>query len=162
MTAFYKLSVWLLANRPSHLKNEAEKAPNTLGFLFLAQELKFLTLKQREPFNFIQQVSLGQTLLIGEGNFSFALSLVKLQPGLSRNIHASVPVAQVHVSDQAKINAATLKKEVSILFTAWMAQNYRTSSRPTHFKPLFFNFQMSQAESPCSTQIQMRFLRAAF
>ncbi len=137
-----------VGNRPSHLKSQGEEASNTLGFLYLTQELKFLTFKQAQPFNFVRQISLGQTLLIGEGNFSFALSLVKLQPGLSRNIHASVPTAQVHASDQAKTNASTLiNRGVDIIYDM-DGTKLQNKYAPNTFQTIIFQFPNVASRKP--------------
>lgn len=61
-------------------------------------------------FDFVAQVAKGKTLLVGEGNLSFSLSLAKKQRIIPTNILASTYEKERELSPEAKANAAALTR----------------------------------------------------
>lgn len=66
--------------------------------------------KKRTPFDFGGAADKGRMLLVGEGNFSFSLSLVLQTPRSARNVHATAFEKLSEVSDKTLETSRELAK----------------------------------------------------
>jgi hypothetical protein len=74
-------------------------------------ELIYLLKQKRKALNFVSYISTGKILLVGDGNLSFAYSLMskpKLNP---KNITATIFEKQLEISDETSNNASKLRSK---------------------------------------------------
>lgn len=66
--------------------------------------------KANIKYDFVKRAQLGQMLLVGEGNLSFTVSLLKLQPSISCNLTATVYEHHDNVAEFTARNASELDR----------------------------------------------------
>ncbi len=81
----------------------------TSAFLPEYEQLVWELRKQNEKYNLVGRLALGYTLLVGEGNLSFAVSLARTRPINPRKLTATTFETEKELSSQAKANARTLQ-----------------------------------------------------
>ncbi len=74
----------------------------------LYQELLFL-IKGIKEYNFVERVSIGKTLLVGEGNLSFTYALIKQCQNFPYSLIGSIYETVSELSDAAEYNAKLLE-----------------------------------------------------
>lgn len=79
-----------------------------LAIYRLYQEV-LLLIKSIKEYNFVERVSIGKTLLVGEGNFSFTCALVKQCSKIPTSLIASTYEKVSELSDSAGYNAELLE-----------------------------------------------------
>lgn len=109
---------------------------------------------KKASFDFSKRVATGATLLVGEGNLSFALSLAKMSSRHARNLLATTFEPDTEVSNTAKQNAAQLRSLGSRVEHNVDATKLTRSIGPQQFQLIIFSFLTSTAEILSTAETQ--------
>ena len=121
---------------------------------------------KKASFDFSRQVAAGATLLVGEGNLSFALSLAKLSTHHARNLFATTFEPATDVSNLAKCNASQLRSLRSCVEHNVDATKLTRSIGLKQFRLIIFQFPNVHSRDPIHGRnpnhvMMRRFLRSA-
>lgn len=97
-------------------------------------------LHKANNFDFVSAIASGKTLLVGEGNLSFALSLAKNAQMATSRLIATTFEARADLSDEAIANAATLRALGVTVLHSVNATSLRTSLGSWLFDSIVFQF----------------------
>ncbi len=103
-------------------------------------KLNFLLKGSLTKIDFVSEVRLGKTLLVGEGNFSFALSLVENYSIVPENITATVFEAENEVSELTILNAEDLANYGANILFEVDATNLEYTFENKKFDNIIFQF----------------------
>lgn len=144
------LPVVYLGIRTQHLISSALN----LGMVEEAKQLRQIddvlrNLSQKsQQFDFIQQVARGRTLLVGEGNFSFARSLLKDSSINPLYLTATVPQDRQEASKDMAENAESLKKAGAAVLWKVDATDLGHTFGSWRFETIVFQFPHSGSREP--------------
>lgn len=136
---------------------------------FLEQSLieQLLTHKGKiGAFDFVQTVSQGRTLFLGEGNLSFSLALAKLKPTAAQNFTATTFEPARRLPSAALLNASQLARMGAKVLYGIDATQLQTHFGATKFHAIIFNFPNVARRTPIYGRnpnhiLARKFLRSA-
>ncbi len=121
---------------------------------------------KKASFDFLRQVAAGPTLLVGEGNLSFALSLAKVSSHHARNLFATTFEPATDLSNLTKFNAYQLRSLGSCVEHNVDATKLTKSIGLVQFWHIIFQFPNVHSRDPIHGRnpnhvMMRRFLRSA-
>ena len=108
--------------------------------------------KSSEKFDFAAQMRAGSVLFVGEGNFSFALSMARLPHVTASSLMATVFEAEKDLTDLAYENTQKLLKLGVNVQTDVDATRLSESLGNRRFQTLMFQFPNVASRDPCYGQ----------
>jgi len=152
----------------SDLQSEVLRLRSDLAYVRLKARLLQLKhkLTEREPFDFVTAAKNGHTLLVGEGNLSFSLSLASRMGSTAAMLRATTYETQSNISDVAQHNAARLSKLGVAVLHGVDARRLEERFPVTRFKLVVFQFPNVASRRPLHARnpnhvLIRRFLRSA-
>ena len=117
-------------------------------------------------FNFVDAVSRGRTLFVGEGNLSFSLALAKLSPNTAQRFVATTFEPAQRLSPTARQNANHLSTAGTKILYGIDATQLQTHFGATKFHAIIFNFPNVASRAPIYGRnpnhiLTRKFLRSA-
>lgn len=119
-----------------------------MRFKQIDTELMQLLNQKAATFNFINQVAKGMTLLVGEGNLSFSLSLANINKINPRNLTATTFEDQNDLSDSAVKNSNKLKFLGASIIYGVDATNLAKTFGSRRFDTIVFQFPHAGSRKP--------------
>lgn len=108
--SYQQLSAVDYSEHPSLISNQEAEAPNEArSIVELVTQFRFLISCKSYDLNFIELITRGPALFIGEGNMSFSLCMVKQPEVTAQFITATTYESFDQLSGFAKMNAAALR-----------------------------------------------------
>lgn len=165
-------SFWYLGPQAPHgtLLRLTRSSPKTLVRKMKLDEAyrryRCLLESKKASFDFSQQVAAGATLLVGEGNLSFALCLAKMSSQHARNLFATTFEPATDVSKLAKCNASQLRSLGSRIDHNVDATKLNKFIGLKQFRLIIFQFPNVHSRDPIHGRnpnhvMMRRFLRSA-
>ena len=109
----------------------------------------FYSLKQnRKSFDFIEYITAGKTLLVGEGNLSFSISLINKHRIQASNLTATTFEASNELSENTSENTTRLRAAGARVLHGVDAQKLTTAFGATQFDNIIFQFPHSGSREP--------------
>lgn len=105
-------------------------------------------LGKTKGFNLVHELTQGPTLLVGEGNLSFALSLSKTKPIQPLHLIATTYESSSELSDETIENARKLKYAGATVIHNVDATTLHSSFGTMHFDNIVFNFPNIASREP--------------
>lgn len=123
-------------------------------------------LTEREPFDFVSAAKDGPTLLVGEGNLSFSLSLASRMGSTAAMLRVTTYETRSNISDVAQHNAAQLSKLGSAVLYGVDARRLEEWFPVSRFKFVVFQFPNDASRRPLHGRnpnhvLIRRFMRSA-
>ncbi|MXN63273.1 DUF2431 domain-containing protein [Stappia sp. GBMRC 2046] len=153
--------------RPLRVEPAAVEAKFTHDFLEQTLIEQLLVHKGKlGAFDYVQTVSQGRTLFLGEGNLSFSLALAKLRPTVAKDFTATTFEPARRLSPAALQNASQLARMGAKVLNGINATRLQTHFGATKFHSIIFNFPNVASRTPIYGRnpnhiLARKFLRSA-
>lgn len=135
--------------RPTPVEPAAVEAKFSRDFLARALIDQLLTHKGKlGAFDFVETISQGRTLFVGEGNLSFSLALAKLKPTAARNFITTTFEPARRLPPTAGWNASQLARIGAKVLNGIDATRLQTHFGATKFHAIIFNFPNVASRTP--------------